>query len=478
MSVSLSKIDQKISAKKREISSLVAKRQEAFEAIDTLSDAIDALNESDPSDDQKAQLKSKIAEHRTARALRDEISESVRAAEDELFELKKDREACEEHNRAEASLRDASDRQGTPDSVAPAAAPAANVRVQDLTGEQKDHDIASLFRGMYLGKAEGVGLRAVLSGEVGDQYRNDRMHAAVTKTTNSNIFPDGYVPRLIELLRPRTVIRQMDGIRQMSMPNGALRIPRQNATTNAQYVGELTEPTLANPTTNEVTLASKKLMSIVVQSGEVMRQSSPSSDRMILNDVVAQVARKEDATFLRGTQSATVPGGLKYFADNGGFTTAANGTVNVANVTTDIGKLILGLVNEDVPMLNPYFVMAPRTERWLMDARDGNGNYAFPELQLGNLRGFPYLTTTQIPINLGGGTNASELYLVDASEFILAEAPTFELTVSMEAAYDDGGTVKAAFSQDAAVFRLITEHDTEMRHRESVGYLSGVTWGV
>lgn len=113
-----------------------------------------------------------------------------------------------------------------------------------------------------------------------------------------------------------------------------------------------------------------------------------------------------------------------------------------------------------------------------MDLRDGNGNIAFPEMLQGMLRGFPYRTTTAIPINLGGGTNASEVYFLDASEVIIADAPTFELQTSFEAAYDDAGTVKAAFSNDSVVFRLITEHDTAARHDTSVAYLTAVLWGA
>jgi HK97 family phage major capsid protein len=479
MSVSLKKVDEKISAKKRSLASLIEARQETFAKADAVADQIDSIQSTEDFDSEA--LAALVTEHRELNSSISNLGEDIRVAEDELHALRVERTNREDHNRQEALLREPAERSVPSDNPEPPKAdnePAPRVTVSDLTSEQKDHDIAAFFRNSYLAKQYGYSIGAVCAGQIGDQYRNDRLHAAVTKSTAPNILPDGYQPRLIELLGPRSVVRQMAGIRNLSMVNGSLRIPRQNAGSTANYVGEMVNIPLSTPTTNEVTLASKKLTVMVVQSGELMRQSNPSSDRMILDDVVTQLARKEDLTFLRATQSSTVPGGFKYFADNGGFTTAANGTVNVANVTDDLGKLILGLRNADVPMLNPYFVIAPRTERWLMDSRDGNGNYAFPELQLGNIRGIPYLTTTQLPIDLGAGTDESEVYLVDASEFILADSPTFDLGVSFEAAYDDAGTVKAAYSQDAVVFRLIVEHDTAMRHNESVGYLSAVTWGA
>ena len=222
---------------------------------------------------------------------------------------------------------------------------------------------------------------------------------------------------------------------------------------------------------------------MVVQSGEMMRRADPSTDRMILDDIVQVIARKEDATFLRATGSATVPAGLKDFCDDGtGRVITQTSTVNLQNIKFDLGKLILALYAADAPMLNPYFIFTPRVHRFLMDYVDGNGNPAFPEMRDGLLRGYPFLTTTQIPNNLdasgGGNDNETEIYFVDASEFIIADAPTFELNVSTEAAYHDGTNVQAAFSQDAVVFRSIVEHDTALRHTESAAYMEAVTWGA
>jgi HK97 family phage major capsid protein len=382
-------------------------------------------------------------------------------------------------DRAELN-RQASDVQPRQTGVEAPIAPVADaqVRVLPASEAQQDHDLASFFRNSYLAKQHGIGLVGVCQGLAGDQYRNDRLSAAVTTTGSPHIIPENYVARLIELLRPRTVIRRMAGVRNLPLINGNLRIPRQSGASTANYVAEQAYIGLSTPTTDQITLAAKKLTVMVVESGEIMRRSNPTSDRMILDDILRVLAIKEDQTFLRAAGSSTIPKGLKAFADAASATQVitANATVNLANVTTDIGKLLLALAQADCPMLNPYFIMAPRSERYLMDLRDGNGNIAFREMSDGNLRGVPYMTTNSVPVNLGAGTNESELYLVDASELIIADAPTFELQTSFEAAYDDAGTVKAAFSNDSVVFRLITEHDTAIRHNQSVAYLDALPW--
>lgn len=475
--LSLANIDAKLSDKRREMAETVAKRQELYEQLDALSESIDSLNASEEiSAEQQAELDKLAAEYKAGSKQVLAMADNVRKLEGEIHSLEADYANRVEHNRQAATVNS-----NQPRRVLGADSPdLSGARVLPPTDEEQDHDIASFFRNSYIGSRHNVGLASVCAGQVGDQYRNDRLHAAVTTTGSPHIIPPNYIPRLIELLRSRTVIRRMNGVRFMPLLNGNLRIPRQSGASTANYVEEQANIPLSTPTTDQITLSAKKLTVMVVQSGEIMRRSNPSSDRMILDDVLQVLRIKEDSTFLRAAGSSTVPKGLKAFADANAATQVipANATINLANVTRDLGHLILALANADCPMLNPYFIFAPRTERYLMDMRDGNGNFAFPEMRDGMLRGFPYLTTTSIPTNLGAGTDKSEIYLVDASELIVGDAPTFELEVSSVAAYQDGATVKAAFSNDSVVFRLITEHDTAIRHDESVAYLNAVGWGA
>jgi HK97 family phage major capsid protein len=474
---SLAKIDAKISDKRRAMAEQVATRQDLYSKLDVLGESIDSLEAVDePTAEQAAELSRLYGEHKNASKQVATLADDTRKLEGELHALEAERADRVELNRQAGGVQPRQTEVELPGQRANE----GGVRVLPATSEQLDHDLASFFRNSYIAKQHGVGMLAVCNGAAGDQYRNDRLYGAVTTTGSPHIIPENYVARLIDLLRPRTVVRSMAGVRNLPLLNGNLRIPRQSGASTANYVAEQNYIPLSTPTTDQITLAAKKLTVMVVESGEIMRRSNPTSDRMILNDILRVLAIKEDQTFLRATGSATVPAGLKDFADDEAATQVipVNATVNLANVTADIGKLILALANVDTPMLNPYFLFHPRTERYLMDLRDGNGNIAFREMENKMLRGIPYMTTTSIPVNLGGDTEDSEIYLVDASELIIADAPTFELQTSMEAAYDDAGTVKAAFSNDSVVFRLITEHDTAIMHPKSVAYLSAVDWGA
>jgi HK97 family phage major capsid protein len=114
---------------------------------------------------------------------------------------------------------------------------------------------------------------------------------------------------------------------------------------------------------------------------------------------------------------------------------------------------------------------------YLMTVRDANGNFAFrEELLSGKLWNFPYGTTTQIPVNLGGGADESEVYLVDMADVVIGDATSIIIDASTEAAYHDGANVVAAFSQDQTVVRAIVQHDIGMRHDASVAVLAQVKW--
>lgn len=479
---SLSKIDARISAKQRELAELADTRRGLYATIDEAADKIEALEDLDaPTAEQATELKGLVASYRQDERAASKLSDDIRAIEATLTDLRAQRADREDAHRQEAGLNRGGERTTGFDS--PEVRKPVQAQVLPASNAELDHDIACFVRNTYHAKMHGTGLAGICAGAIGPQFSNDRLHAAVLTTNNPSILPENYQNRLIELLRPRVVVRRMAGLRTMSLLNGNLRIPRQSGAATASYGAEMANIAVSQPSTDQIVLSAKKLTAMVVQSGEMMRRSDPASDRMILDDIIQVVARKEDATFLRADKTANPlsPAGLKWFCDNSavaGRVITANATATLDNVTKDIGKLILALSGQDSQMLFPVFVMSPRSERFLMDLRDGNGHYAFPEMKDGMLRMYPYLTTSQIPSNLGVGTNESELYFVDAADFIVADAPTFELNVSTEAAYHDGANVQAAFSQDAVVFRTIVEHDTALRHDQSAAYLEEVKWGA
>lgn len=301
--------------------------------------------------------------------------------------------------------------------------------------------------------------------------------AAGTGSAGGFVVPEDYSSEIVELLRPASVVRRM-GARTMPMPHGNMTVPKITGGATAAYVAENTNITASQQTFGQLKLSAKKLAAITPISNDLIRFSSPSADSMVRGDLVSAIATAEDVSFIRGVQNGAGPKGLRYWAPSANVI-AVNATVNLANVTADTSKLMLGLLNNNVRMIQPGWLMAPRIKVFLEDLRDGNGNKAFPEIANGTFRGYPIGVTTNIPINLAvTDTNESELYFVDFADVVIGDVPVMSIDVSSEAAYHDGGAVVAAFSLDQTVIRVIMENDLVVRHAESVAVLKDVDWGA
>jgi HK97 family phage major capsid protein len=294
------------------------------------------------------------------------------------------------------------------------------------------------------------------------------------------LIPEDISGELIELLRPASVVMSFNPV-IMPMDNGNLTMNRISVGTTASYIGELQDVPATGVQFGQIKLSSKKLSALVPISNDLLRSASTQADAVVRDDLVLSLATRMDLAFIRGAGSAFSPLGLRNQLIGTAFEAtnilAMNATVNLANTTNDLGRLELALLNQNIAMTRPGWIMAPRTMMYLMNLRDGNGNFAFPEVQNGQLRGKPYRVTTQVPINLGGGTNESEIYLADFANVVVGEQQGIELAISTEAAYRDAGNnMQASFSRDETVVRAIALHDLGLRHLPTVAILTGVTW--
>ena len=336
--------------------------------------------------------------------------------------------------------------------------------------------IARLSQAVALGNGD-VRATAAAAEEL---YGSDMGHivANMEQSTNTKggfLVDTAYSADFIDILRPRVVIRAM-GARTVPMPDGNLTTRKKTAGTSASYIGERLPAPNTAATVDQITMAAKRLTAIVPITNQLIRRASMNVQMMIRDDLVEAVSIKEDQQFLRGTGSATAPAGLRSLT-NALNIFAANATVNLVNITNDLMKLRLRVINANVPMTEAGYIMSPRVALFLEALRDGNGNKAFPEMAEGRLGIYPFMTTTSVPDNLGAGTE-SEVYFGDFAQFMIGDTEQIMLAASDVAAYDDAGTIRAAFSNDETVVRVIAEHDTQVRYDLAFAVLTTVTWGA
>jgi HK97 family phage major capsid protein len=180
---------------------------------------------------------------------------------------------------------------------------------------------------------------------------------------------------------------------------------------------------------------------------------------MIRDDLARAAGVAIDAAALRGVGSAFSPRGLRGWVPSANQYASAG--TSVVNITADATKA-MRLVEEGKVLSNRLaWFTSPRTKFGLMAARDGNNNEVWaPEMRQGTWYGAKFFSTPNIPTNVGTGSNKSELYLAAMEHLIFAQEPAgVRVDVADGAAYDDNGTIRAGFSRDETVVRLIQRVD-------------------
>jgi len=345
---------------------------------------------------------------------------------------------------------------------------------------------AKLEKGVIVGRialaiaAVGGGDQRALAAHAQELWGDEtgQIVANMQQSTGANggyLVDTTYSKDFVEFLRPRVVIRRM-GAQSVPMPEGNLTMRKQTGTSSAGYVGERVPAPTTDMQVGNLNMTAKKLMALVPITNQLLRRASMDVDMLVRNDLVSSAAVKEDQQFIRGVGSATGPTGLRSLINGGNVIPATAGAPDLVTVTSDMAKIKLAVINANVPMIQCGYIMSPTTATFLENLRDANGNKAFPEVAEGRFGIYPIGMSTSIPDNLGVGGNESEIYFGDFSQFLIGDTYQVTLAASSEAAYDDGGVIRAAFSNDETVVRLIQEHDTQLRYDKSFAVLTAVIW--
>lgn len=302
--------------------------------------------------------------------------------------------------------------------------------------------------------------------------------------TGGALIPQEFSNELIELLRANTVVRKLGPV-NIPMAGGNMTIPRLAAGASAGYQGELDDMTMSQETFDVLQLNAKKLTALVPVSNDLIRRTPIGVEAIIRDDLVQTLARREDLAFILGDGSGGSPIGLLNLCSAANkLIMSALPTTGNADVLTAVAGAVytMTLVLEQgmSRMIRPAWIMSPVTRVFLETLRDQVGNFVFAdEIQRGQFRGFPFATSQQIPTNLtaAGANQGSYLILADFADVIVADTYNVMVEASDVASYKDGGgNIVSAFQRDQSVFRVISEHDFNLRHQASLAVAVLAGW--
>lgn len=301
----------------------------------------------------------------------------------------------------------------------------------------------------------------------------------VTKALNESTVQGGgalvqtMYGEFIQLLRADAIVRA-SGARIISLAKGNLTMTRQTGGGVAYYQGENTLVTPSQQTFGTETMTAKKLIALTPVSNDLLRDAGPEADVLVRDDLRLVSALRSDLAFIRSDGTANTPKGIRYWTNPANIFSSSGSTLN--NVTADLSKARRLIRAANVPVSSLAWYMSPRTESALRAMRDGNGNLVWkPEMDQGRLDGAPYYVTTQIPENLGGGSD-TELYLVSTNQIIIGDTMDIEVNSFLGGTYFDGSALVSGISQDQTVIQCISRHDFFQRHDRACVVITGVQW--
>lgn len=321
-------------------------------------------------------------------------------------------------------------------------------------------------------RAKQVGVDAAVKGimeTTGDAEVANYVRKTLTSnapTLGQTTVPNDFLPDLIDVLRARTVLDRINAF-DVDLTHGNLSIPRLTATAATSWGAENATIAAVDPTFGSVNLTSKKVVTRVEVSNELIARSPLALESVIRTDMIESAARTIDLAFFAGDGTGNSPIGMANAVGRTAYAdvTFAGATLTLDQATGYLRGMLSQLERTNSRMIAPFWTFHSDVKHKLASLRDGVG--AFPyrdelDAEQPRLLGIPVFTSTQHVTNIAGvnaGTNGTRLFLADAADIVRAREGTLLVDTSTEA-----GTAFATFG---TVFRLVQFMDIGFRQPQS-----------
>jgi HK97 family phage major capsid protein len=306
-------------------------------------------------------------------------------------------------------------------------------------------------------------------------YEQEVMQASATKaqaagvdTAGGYLVPMQALGGIIELLRANMVVSALGATVLSDLTGVPVEIPKQTGSASAVWVEENATITESEITFGQLALNPKGLAALVKMSNRSLRLTNPALEGLVRDDMVQQIGLALDLAALRGTGA------------NGSILGVSNqigvGSIDFSSTTESTttfnpsweGMYELEGVLEDANALRGKlaFAMSPKVKRVMSKLRaavaavDDQGGAFMSTMPMTSahitaILGWPFQTTTQIPNNIGAGSDKSEIYFGNWADLIIGMWGGMRLKAS-----DEAGT---AFASDQTWVRAIMDVDAGVR---------------
>lgn len=292
-----------------------------------------------------------------------------------------------------------------------------------------------------------------------------------------------------EYLRPATILGKFGQGGAPALRRVPFRRPLILGTGGATgyWVGEGKPKPVSQANFDRSTLDPLKCATIVVLTEENIRDSSPSSDVIIRDDLRAALSKLEDEAFIDPTNAGSAgvkPAGILYTA-GGDHAIVAESYSDETDVILDIRSLMQRYIEANNPAGQAVLIMEEGTALAAGLILNALGQRAFPGLGMrgGELQGIPVITSENVPAGIVAIINASDVLYADDGEVAvdMSREASIEMkdqaNITQNGIAGTGAAMVSMFQNNMVAIRA--EHTLNWKRRRPVvgAYLTGVAWG-
>lgn len=288
----------------------------------------------------------------------------------------------------------------------------------------------------------------------------------------------------VEWLRPQTILGRFGANGLPSLRRVPFRVPLIGQTSGGSgyWVGEGKAKPLTKFDFSRTNLAPLKVANIAVVTMEVLRDSSPSAEAIVRDQLAAALRERLDIDFINPAKAAVAdisPASIL----NGVAGIPSSGNTADA-VRADLKKLFGAFIAANNAPTSGVFIMEATTALALSLMTNPLGQAEFPGITMngGTLSGLPVIVSEYVPDGIVALVNASDIYQADDGDVNVDMSMEASLEMDNAPTHDSDTPTPATglvslWQTNSVGFRAERTINWARRRASAVAYLTGVTWG-
>lgn len=312
---------------------------------------------------------------------------------------------------------------------------------------------------------------------------------ALNTTTDDELIGNagGIIGDFVEFLRAQTIIGKFGQNGIPNLRNIPFRVPLISQSTGgtAYWVGEGDGKPLTKPSFGRTELAPLKVAAISVATMELLRDSSPSAERLLRDDLAAAISARLDVTFVGPSVTASA-GVSPASITNGAEVITSTATTDADAIRNEVRSVMLKFVNALNPLTSGVWIMGSSTALALSMMVNTLGQSEFPGITIngGTFMGLPVIVSDHVT-DYVVLMNAQDIWFGDEGGLQIDMSD--QASLQMVAGDDEGSTqnsvtptatsVVSMFQTNSVAFRAERTMNWARRRTSAVAYIEDVDWG-